>query len=461
MADDRIVVIGAGSAGTRAARALARAGRRVVVTDAGVYGGTCLWDGCVPKKALFTAGAVHRETLGAGWLGLHAAEDLDGGRPFDWPRIRAWQQGVMEAYAGDQEETLQGDGVETLHGAARFVAADTVEIDGERYGADQIVVAAGSRPVLPPIPGAELLDTTDEALFYDELPRSLIVIGGGYIAMEMAGIYAAFGVAVSLMVRGSEVLKQFDPECAQVALEGLQALNVRVHPETEVLEVSGERGGLRLTVAGEVGGDRELVAERVLAATGRRPQLEALEVHAGEIELDERGRPLLDEHLRSRSNPRVWLAGDAAGGPQFTPVASFEGSEVARPILGEDAETLAGTTFPTTCFTFPEVARVGLSEAELAARGEPYQVARGPMTGTAQAIMTNTRLGVVKLLGDEQGRLLGVHLAGPQAVELIYGLAIALRAGATIADVRSTRAVHPSLSEAVNWAAFSPETMRP
>jgi glutathione reductase (NADPH) len=456
MADDPIIVIGGGTAGTQAARALARAGRRVLVTDAGKFGGTCLWRGCVPKKALYTAADLHQELVRRGWLGLELREHPPGDCVVDWPRLQAWQREVMAAYAGDQEGVLRDLGVELLHERARFRSPDTVEIDGEPYRADQIVIATGSRGVLPDIPGRELMDTSDQALFYPEPPHSLVVVGGGYIAMELAGIYASFGTSVHLVVRGRRVLDPFEQECGQAALDGLQALGVMVHLETDVLTVKGRPGSLIVEASGP-GGRHELIADRVLAATGRRAAVDDLDLAAGEVDVDAHGRPRLLPSLRSASNGRVWFAGDAAGGIALTPVASYEGGHIAANILGGADEPLDLSVVPSTCFTDPQVARVGLGEQELIDSGRPYRIALGGFASTAQAIIKDRRRGVVKLLADDEGRLLGAHIAGAEAAELIYGLALGLRAGITLEQIQATSAVHPSFAEAVNWTAFSVE----
>ncbi len=457
MYDQRhVLVIGAGTAGTRVARSAAGAGTRVTVADHGQFGGTCVWRGCVPKKALYTAAEARREAVEAARMGFR------GGPPdLDWPRLMAWKTEMQRAYAGDQEGILAGLGAELLHGEARFLSPREVGVGDVTVSPSLMLVATGSRPVLPPLPGIELADTSDDALAYPERPATLAVVGGGYIAMEFAGIYAAFGTEVTLVVRGGEVLKGFDPEAAAVALRGLEALGVTVllHTRTEALERRG--GGLALLVKDGQGRERALASERVLVATGRRPAVEDLDLAAGGIEVDARGRPVLDSALRSVSNERVWFAGDAAGGLELTPVAGLEGEVVAQSMLTGQPHEPDLRAVPSACFTVPQVARVGLGERELAARGAPYQVARGDFQWVAQAIIDDRRGGLVKLLAGTDGRLLGAHLAGPRAAELIYGLAVALRAGATLTDVQDARAVHPTLSEALNWASFAVETVRP
>jgi pyruvate/2-oxoglutarate dehydrogenase complex dihydrolipoamide dehydrogenase (E3) component len=477
-----IIVIGAGTAGSQAARALGRAGRSVVLAERGIAGGTCLWRGCVPKKALYAAGLVLDQVRGSGILSItapHGTRETTGREAsrarvpadIDWARTRERQAEVMRTYAGDQEGILRDAGVEVVRGAARFVSPDSVEIAGDVRRAEHIVVATGARPVIPPIPGRQLMDTSDDALFYGELPASLVVVGGGYVAMEMAAIYAAFGTEVCVLVRGERVLTGFDPECAQFVVDGLRARGADVRFGTEVREVRGAPGTLTVVTVDGEGHERALATERVLAATGRRPDLGDLDHAAGEVEVDDRGRPLLDGDRRSVSNPRVWFAGDAAGGVQLTPVAGYEGRRVAEDILnGRPPGDRRGAglsvdrprpVIPSTCFTVPEVARVGLLESELAAHGAPYKVARGGFEYTAQAIIRDERQGLVKLLFDGDERLVGGHLAGPTAGELIYALSIAVRAGTTVEDLQRARAVHPTLAEAISWAASSPETVEP
>jgi len=457
MSNERhVLVIGAGTAGTRVARTLAGAGWRVTVVEHGQFGGNCLWHGCVPKKALYTAAQTRRQAGEAARMGFA------GGPPdLDWTRLMAWKGEMQRAYAGDPEGILEGLGAELVRGEARFLSPGGVSAGGTTYRPSHVLVATGSRPERPPLPGSDLADTSDDALEYPSRPASLAIIGGGYIAMEFAGIYAAFGTQVTVVVRGGEVLKGFDPEAAAPAQAGLEALGVTFLLHTETKAIEGSRGALKLRVAGANGRERSLASERVLAATGRVPAVDDLDLAAGGVEVDDRGRPRLDASLRSRSNTRVWFAGDAAGGIELTPVAGLEGERVAQSMLTGEPQAVDLAGMPSACFTVPQVARVGLGEAELAARGAPYQVARGGFEYVAQAIIDDRRSGLVKLLAGEDGRLLGAHLAGPQAAELIHTLGLALRAGATLDDLREARPVHPTLSEALNWAAFSVETVTP
>jgi glutathione reductase (NADPH) len=259
-------------------------------------------------------------------------------------------------------------------------------------------------------------------------------------------------------VRGGAVLaKGFDPECADVALEGVCALGVDARLETQVREVRGEPGLLTVVVFDRGGREHGLQVERVLAATGRKAALEALDLETGGVAVGGDERPLVDSHLRSVSNPRVWVAGDASGGIQLTPVAGYQGSRVAESIMSGRPQVSDTSGIPSTCFTQPEIARVGELESELIARGAPYKVAHGAFSGTAQGIIDGGRRSLVKLLFDADDRLAGAHLAGPEAGEHIYGLSVALQADATLTDLQSARAIHPTLAEGIYWAASNAE----
>jgi pyruvate/2-oxoglutarate dehydrogenase complex dihydrolipoamide dehydrogenase (E3) component len=232
---------------------------------------------------------------------------------------------------------------------------------------------------------------------------------------------------------------------------------VRFLTDTTTTSLRGRRGNLELELESAAGGRFTLAAERVLCATGRRPALEGLDLDKAAIAMGDDGAPLLDASLRT-SNPRVWMAGDAGGGVQLTPVANFEGEHVARSILTGRPQTIDLSSMPTTVFTIPQVAQVGMTEAAARAAAVPYVVAHGDFEYIAQAIITDQRSGLVKLIATDDGRLKGAVIAGPHAGDLIYGLALAVRSGMSLEQLQTTRAIHPSLSEALNFASFAATT---
>jgi pyruvate/2-oxoglutarate dehydrogenase complex dihydrolipoamide dehydrogenase (E3) component len=442
------LIVGGGTAGTHAARALARAGKQVVLAEPGKLGGTCLWRGCVPKKALFDAARAWRRVAATGRLGILAKAPQ-----LDWQRLRLWQRDVQQTYAGDQEGILRELGVDVVRARARFTGAGRLKAGKRSFQPENILVATGARPVVPDVRGADLFEISDDALFYDELPSSLLVVGGGLVAMEMAGIYASFGTNVTLAVRGERVLDGFDAEVAEVALEGLRGLGVDVRFSTSVTELRGQTDA----VAAQLDGERPetLVVQHALAATGRRAHLDGLDLEAGDIPLGDEGKPVLDGDLRSVGESPVWFAGDAVGGPMATPIAGLEGDRVAAAMLDIVERPLLLDLVPRACFTVPEIAKVGAGEGDLSAERRPYVVARSDFENAAEPIIRAERRGFVKLVAAPHGQVLGGQVASADASELIHTLAVAIRGGVTLAELARSRAVHPTMEEAIVSAARS------
>ncbi len=444
-----VFVIGGGTAGTAAARALARGGKSVVVAEQDRLGGTCLWRGCIPKKALAHAASVVRETRCAEEFGISP-----GDVTVDWPSVLAWKWHAQETYAGDQDGILSGLGVERIMSAAALTNPDTVVAGGREFKPSHIIVAVGSRPVTLDVPGGELADSSDEALRYPTLPASAVIVGGGYIAMEFAGILASFGTAVTVVNRSDHLLAPFDPDCVAIARTQLEALGVAFVAGAHVLRIDGTPGALTLVYTASDGTERSVAAERVLAAIGRRPAFDGLGLHVADIETDERGRPLLDGTLRS-SNPRVYFAGDAALHEQHTPVAHVHGVTVAESILGTVPVAPDTTGIPFACFTVPELAQVGLTLHAAETSGLTGEVHSATFEYLGAAIIADVRHGLVKVIAEKNtGRILGAHIAGERASDLIQPYALAVRLGASLDDMRHSAAVHPAFAEAVNWAAF-------
>jgi pyruvate/2-oxoglutarate dehydrogenase complex dihydrolipoamide dehydrogenase (E3) component len=443
-----VLVIGSGAAGAAAARNLATGGAEVTLAEPGRVGGACLWFACVPKKALYNAAHSVRSLPRAEQFGLTVA---DAG--YDWPSVLAWKWHAQETYAGDQEALMASRGVRLVRMPARFVGPGRVDLGGEVLEPDAIVVATGSEPVRPPIPGAEFADVSVDAMGYDAPPERLAIIGGGYVGLEFAGIYSAFGTEVTMVLRGTRALPKFDPEIVDVALRALARQGVRFVTGASIHEIAGAPGAFSIRYDDAGGEARELSCDRVLLATGRRPALAALDLAASGIALDERGAPVLDDALRS-SDPRVYFAGDAAGRIQLTPAANAQGETVARSILGGTPVSVDLRALPTAVFTVPQLAQVGMTEQDARAAGIEPTVRRMTYEYVAAAIITDERDGLVKLVLDADDVLIGAQVASPYASDLIYALALAVRARMTAPEIQATRAVHPSYAEALNWAAW-------
>jgi dihydrolipoamide dehydrogenase len=442
-----VVVIGSGAAGTGAARTLAGGGWAATVVERDRVGGTCLWRGCMPKKALYNAARARRNAERAEMFGLQKSNG------FDWQEVLAWKWHAQETYAGDQEAGFADRGIGLLKGNARFVAPDALEVDGERITFDHAVIATGSASVMPPVDGIELAGTSDDALGYPEPPRSLLVVGGGFIGVELGTVYASFGTEVTIVTGAERLLEMLDEEASAVAVRRLERMGVKIHTSCRLGGLSGSSGHVTAVYSDGSGVGHTATYERVLMATGRAPAIRGLDLAAAEIETDDRGHPLLDASLRT-SNERIWMAGDAAGGLMQTPVANYMGRTVANSIVSGSPTIVDASLIPTCLFTTPQIAQVGLTEAAAAAEGIAVEVTRMPFDFLGAAVIEDERDGLIKLVfAEENGRLLGAHIAGPTASDLIYAMAVAMRSGATRDTLRATIGIHPAYCEALNWAA--------
>ncbi len=441
------VVIGSGAAGTGAARTLAAGGWDVTVVERGRVGGTCLWHGCMPKKALYNAARARRTAGRAEMFGLTPSSD------FDWQEVLAWKWHAQETYAGDQEAGFADRGIRLARGDAVFVGPDAVEVNGERLPFDRAVIATGSRSLRPPVEGIELADTSDEALTYPSPPASLLVVGGGFIGVELATVYASFGSTVTLLTSTSRLLEMLDEDVAGIAAARLQRAGVSIETSCRLNGIHGAPGALNVTYSDGSGSTRRGTFQRVLVATGRRPALEGLDLASTGITLDDRNTPVLDECLQT-SDPRIWMAGDASGGMMQTPAASYMGRTVGTSIVSGERVTVDTSLIPTCLFTSPQIAQVGMTEQAAVDSGHAVEVTRMPFEFLGAAIVEDERDGLVKLVFDARSRvLLGAHVAGPTASDLIYALAVAMRCRATRDTLRETIGIHPAYCEAVNWAA--------
>ena len=444
-----VFIIGSGTAGTACARSLSSAGWDVTVAERDRVGGTCLWRGCVPKKALYSTARTMRE-IGA----ARARGTVEGDMRADWQGALAWKWHAQETYAGDQEALLAARGVALVKSNdTRFVAPDEVESGGRRYKPDHIVIATGSMPVVPRLPGAELADTSEAALRYQVVPSSLLVVGGGFVGVELGTIFASLGSRVTFVTHGPRLLDMLDPDLSTVAEGRLTHLGATIFSETTVTAFEQRDNGISATTRSSAGDLHTDVFERVLVAVGRAPALDGLDLAAGGVDTDARGRLVLDQYLRS-SNPRVWACGDAAGGMMQTPVANLEGHAIARSIASGEPGVVDTSTVPTTTFATPQLAQVGLTAEAAERAGITARVSKQPFEYVAAAIIEEKRDGFAKLVFDEaSGRLIGGAIASPSASDLIYALEVGLRAGVTQEQLKQTVGIHPAFCEALAWAA--------
>jgi glutathione reductase (NADPH) len=433
-----LLVIGGGSGGVRAARMAGQRGARVALAEAGALGGTCVNLGCIPKK-LYSYAAHFRDDFedsrGFGWSGEAPS--------FDWGVLKRNRAIEIMRLNGVYEKLLIGAGVQLMRGRARFVDAHTVEVDGERVRAGNILVATGGQPARLPFAGQELTVTSNEMFDLEPFPQRLLVIGGGYIACEFASIFNGLGSRVTLLYRGAQLLRGFDDDvrnfvAAEMAKKGVE---VRTHAQVERLERVA--GGLRASLTG--GGAIDVDA--VLAATGRRPNVSGLGLEAAGVRLDERGAVAVDGEFRT-SVPHVCAIGDVIDRVQLTPVALAEAMALVDRLFGSGRRRMDYENIATAVFTHPNVGTVGLTEAQARERYGPVRIYRADFKPLRHTLSMSTERTLMKLVVDDASdRVLGVHMAGADAGEIVQGFAVALKAGATKAVFDATIGIHPTAAE--------------
>ncbi|NLE22225.1 MAG: NAD(P)/FAD-dependent oxidoreductase [Actinobacteria bacterium] len=435
-----VAVVGSGTAAQNVVPRCAQAGLRVAVVDRLPYGGTCAQRGCDPKKVLLAAAeAVSRARALEG-------QGLRGGPAVDWPALIARKRSFTEPVPGRIESWFRDAGAETLHGVARLRDAHTVEVDGEVLEAADVVIAAGSRPVELGIPGEDLVTTSAEFMELDGLPPRIVFVGGGYISFEFAWLARMAGAEVTLLHRSRHVLTRFDAQLADQLVERYRSLGIDVLTEAPVHAV--EHRDDALLVTHESGA---VVADLVVHGAGRAADLATLGVEEAGIDTGPRG-VRVDEHLRSVSDAHVWAAGDAADkGLPLTPVASREGKVVAAGILGEDA-AYDGRAVPTICFSDPPLAAVGMSTAEAERHGDRVRVERADTSDWfSQRRVGQTHGGAAVVTDSENGRLLGAHLLGVGADEVVNVLALAIRHDLTASDLMATTLGYPTAASELSY----------
>lgn len=438
--DVDLFVIGAGSGGVRAARFAAGFGARVAVAESRYLGGTCVNVGCVPKKLLVYAAHAHEEFAQAESFGWSQQQPA-----FDWPTLIANKNREITRLNGIYRTLLVNSGVSVLTGHARLIDAHTVEVEGQRYTAKHILIATGGWPQVPDIPGKELAITSNEAFFLPTLPKRVLVVGGGYIAVEFASIFHGLGAQTTLLYRGELFLRGFDQAVRHHLRDEMlkKALDLQFNSDITRLQKQAD-GSLLATLQD----GRVLETDCVFYATGRRPMLDNLGLENVAITLDKRGYVEVDEHYRS-SEPSILAIGDVIGRVQLTPVALAEGMAVARQLFRpEEYRPVDYQLIPTAVFSLPNIGTVGLSEEQARAAGHAVKVFESRFRPMKLTLGDSQEKTLMKLVVDSQtDRVLGCHMVGPEAAEIIQGLAVAIRAGATKQVFDETLGIHPSAAE--------------
>ena len=438
--DYDLFVIGAGSGGVRAARMSAGFGARVAVAEDTYLGGTCVNVGCVPKK-LFVYGSHFSEDVedaaAYGW-------DL-APQGFDWPRLRDNKTREIERLNGVYENLLVDAGVDIHWGRAKLLDPHRVQVGDAVHSAEHVLVATGSWPHVPNVPGRELAITSNEAFYLDEFPETVVVVGGGYIAVEFAGIFAGLGARTTLIYRGPLFLRGFDDEIRRFVAAELEKKHIVLRFSTEVtaIEMAGARRVLQLD-----DGSR-LETDQVLYATGRIPSTAGLGLEAANVLTSGRGGVVVDHYYQS-STPNVYAIGDVIDRAQLTPVAIAEGMCIANNLFTDRPKhTLDYALVPTAVFCQPSIGTVGLTEAEARGRFEDdvdvYGADFKPVKHTLTGRDERTLMKLVVRRSDD--RVVGAHMVGPEAGEIIQGIAVAMTAGATKEQFDRTIGIHPTAAE--------------
>lgn len=434
--DFDLFTLGAGSGGVAASRRAASHGAKVAICEDRAPGGTCVLRGCVPKKLLVYGASFADEIAlarGYGW-------DVSG--TMDWSRLIAAKRAEVDRLSGVYSKLLADAGVTMVTGRGTIVDPHTVVVDGERYTAARILVATGGRPWVPGIVGSELGMTSDDALERTSLPGTIVIVGGGYIGVELAGIYRAAGCDVTMVIRDKQVLRGFDDDVRDHLSAEMKASGIEILDCEEVESIAREGSALvvRLVSGAPLG------ADAVLFATGRVPNTEGIGLAEIGVEMDDRGRIVVDAESRT-SVASVFAIGDVTARPALTPMAIADGRAFADRELGGRPRTVNHAGVASAVFSRPPCATVGMTEAEARERGEVV-VYRAKFRPMKHAFVGQSLQTMMKLVVDEvSDRVLGVHVVGPDAPEIIQGFAVAVQCGATKAQFDATLAVHPTAAE--------------
>ena len=435
--DFDLFVIGGGSAGVRCARIAAGHGARVGVAEERFWGGTCVNVGCVPKKLLVQAGEYGgwaEDAAGFGW-------QIKKG-PHDWGKLIAAKDREIGRLNGIYKRLLDGAGATMFEARATFVDPHTLDVGGKRVTARHIAIATGGHPERLPIPGAEFGIISDAAFYLPTMPRRVAIIGSGYIAVEFAGIFAALGAHVDLIFRQPLPLRGFDQDLRESVAEALGAQGVALHPGTLPTRIEAD-GEQRVLTYGE---GHTLRTDLVFFATGRVPATQSLGLDKAGVATDSKGAVVVDQHLRS-SQHHIYAMGDVTDRLNLTPVAIAEGHAIADTLFGGRPRDVSLKNVATAVFSTPPVATVGLTEEEAAANG-PVDVYVSRFTPMRHTLSGRPRRSMMKLVVDQVSqKVVGAHMLGEDAPEIMQGLAIAVVMGATKADFDRTIGIHPTAAE--------------
>jgi glutathione reductase (NADPH) len=445
--DYDLLVLGAGSGGIAAARRAAEYGAKVGVIESDRLGGTCVNRGCVPKKLMVYASHfsdVYKDAKGYGWSAVHSS--------FDWPTMITAVNNEVSRLNGIYQSMLDRSGVEVITGQGTFLDAHTLEVQSDgsscKVTADKVLIAVGGKPVKPEIPGIEHTITSDEIFHLPEQPKHAVILGGGYIGSEFACILNGLGSKVTQIIRGEKILRGFDQDLRTEIQQAMINHGIGIITDARGLEIAKTESGVTLTLHTEQRQTQTVIADVIsLAAIGRRPNTEYLGLEHTGVELH--GHTIVVNQYSQTAVDNIYAVGDCTNKINLTPVAINEGRAFADTVFGGKSRTISYENIPTAIFTTPEAATVGLTETEARAHyGDAIKVYRARFRPMYYTLAGRDEKTLMKLIVDQTtDKVLGAHMVGDSAAEIIQGVAIAIKMGATKADFDATVAIHPSSAE--------------
>ena len=437
--DYDLFVIGAGSGGVRAARIASLAGARVAIAEEYRIGGTCVIRGCVPKKLLV--------------YGAHFAEDLEDARrfgwqlsdaQFDWPTLRDNVLAEVTRISGAYQQTLETHNVEILRGRAVVTGPTSVRVEGRELSAKTILIATGARPQLPAVPGIEHAITSNEAFHLERLPARILIAGGGYIANEFAGIFNELGSRVTLVNRSDRILRSYDEQIRDRLLQISMTKGIQFMFNAPLERIERRADGVLVV---HLGGNAAVECEAMLCAIGRVPNTDQLGLQSAGVELDSTGAVRVDEYSRSTC-PSIYAVGDVTNRVQLTPVAIREGQAFADTVFGSNPTKIDYNCIPSAVFSHPPLAGVGLTEAQARTRLGSIKVYTSDFRPMKNVLANRNERALFKIVVDDAtDRIVGAHMIGPDAPEILQVLAVAVKAHLRKSQLDECVAIHPTMAE--------------
>lgn len=437
--DYDLFVIGAGSGGVRAARMSASFGAKVAVCEDQYMGGTCVNVGCIPKKLYVYASEFSKQVKNAKGFGWSTPTPS-----FDWSILRDNKKDEIKRLNGIYENLLQNANVTVLNGRGKIVAEHKVSVNGKEYTCERILIAVGGQPFIPDIPGREHVVSSDEVFDLAAFPKDILVVGGGYIAVEFAGIFNGLGAKVTQLYRGDLFLRGFDEEIRHFAAQEIAKQGVNLQFNTDVISIAKESNG-RLVV--KLNNGSSLTVDTVLYATGRTPKIDQLFADNISVALTKSGHVQVNDKFQT-SIPSILAVGDVTGGMELTPVALEEGMTLARYYYNQQPCEIDYSNIATAVFCQPNIGTIGMTEEQARKKHSHIKKFRSEFRALKHTLSGSDERTLMKLLVDgDTDKILGAHMVGADAGEIMQGLAVAIKAGATKAVFDATIGIHPTAAE--------------